>query len=203
MINRICMRAIVILFSVLTFSCKEVTFPAPQPKDKKALTAIPKSLQGKYLVMTEEGAPSKDTIVVTARGYRFGYFDAAERAVKNDEYEQGVLSDSMILKSYKGYYFLSLNENPEWLLRVLKQESNGDLIYMTLEDKSMEFNPFLEKLSGEIRIDSVTTASETLYQIDPDANQLIDLIKKKYFSETRLIKLHPSKVSRPKKQQVD
>lgn len=182
-----------IIVLILLVSCKEVTFKEPQPKDKKPLTSVPKNLQGKYLVMTEEGTPSKDTVVITARGYRFGYFDPEERAAKNDQYEEGVLGDSMVLKSFKGYFFLSMNENPEWILRVLKQEKNGDILYMTLEDKKMEFNEFLERLSAEIRIDSMTTEKETLYQIDPDPNQLVDLIKKGYFSETRLIKVPLSK----------
>jgi hypothetical protein len=186
----------VIILSIFLLSCKEVSFKEPQPKDKKALTAIPKNLQGKFLVVTDDGTPSKDTIVITAKGYRFGYFDPEERAVKNDEYEEGVLSDSMILKFYKGYYFLSLNENPEWILRVIKEEKNGDLIYMTLEDKKIEFNEYLEKLSAEIRIDSMTTEQETLYQIDPDANQLVELIKKNLFSETRLIRVRPQTASR-------
>jgi hypothetical protein len=187
---------LLLIISTALISCKEVTFKQPQPKDKKAMTAVPKNLQGKYLVMTEDGTPSKDTIVITSRGYRFGYFDPAERSVKNDEYEEGVLSDSMVLKNYKGYYFLSLNEDPEWLLRVFRQEKNGDLQYMTMEDKKMEFTDYLEKLSAEIRIDSMTTEKETLYQIDPDANQLVDLIKKGFFSETRLIKVVPAKASR-------
>lgn len=185
-----------LLFSFALIGCKEVSFKEPQPKGKKPLASIPKNLQGKFLVMTEEGTPSKDTVVITASGYRFGYFDPEERAAKNDEYEEGVLSDSMVLKSYKNFHFLSLNENPEWILRVLKEEKNGDLIYMSLEDKKMEFTDYLEKLSGEIRIDSITTENETLYQIDPDANQLVELIKKKFFSETRLIRVRPQAVSR-------
>lgn len=190
----------IVLF--LLISCKEVTFKDPQPKDKKALNAVPKNIQGKYLVMTEEGKPSKDTIVITSRGYRFGYFDPEERAAKNDEYEEGVLGDSMVLKSYKGYFFLNLNEDPEWILRVLKQEKNGDLLYMTLEDKKIEFNEYVEKLSAEIRIDSMTTEKETLYQIDPDPNQLVDLIEKGYFSETRLIKvLQPKNALRTQRPQ--
>jgi hypothetical protein len=190
---------LLLMFAVALTSCKEVTFKTPQPADKKELDAVPKNLQGKYLVMTEEGTPSKDTIVITPKGYRFGYFDPEERAAKNDEYEEGVLSDSMVLKNYKGYYFLSLNEDPEWILRVFKEEKNGDLLYMTLEDKKMEFTEYLEKLSAEIRIDSMTTEKETLYQIEPDANQLTDLIKKGFFSETRLIKVQPAKASRPKR----
>lgn len=184
------------LTALVLLSCKEVSFKEPQPKEKKSLTTVPKNLQGKFLVMTDEGTPSKDTVVITAKGYRFGYFDPEERAVKNDEYEVGVLSDSMVLKSYKGYFFLSLNENPEWILRVLKEEKNGDLLYMTLEDKKMDFNDYLERLSGEIRIDSMTTEQETLYQIDPDPNQLVDLIKNKFFSETRLIRVRPQSAAR-------
>lgn len=192
----------ILLLSIVTLSlvsCKEVSFKAPQPVGKKPLTSVPKNLQGKFLVMTEEGTPSKDTIVITSRGYRFGYFDPEERAVKNDEYEEGVLSDSMVLKNFKGYYFLSLNEDPEWILRVLKEEKNGDLLYLTMEDKKMDFTEYLEKLSSEIRIDSMTTENETLYQIDPDPNQLADLIKKGYFSETRLIRVQESKASRQKR----
>jgi hypothetical protein len=197
------MRVILLLFCLSFFGCKEVTFKVPQPKDKKPLASVPKSLQGKYLVETEDGSPAKDTIIITARGYRFGYFDPGERANKNDEYEQGVLSDSMVLKAYKGYYFLNLNENPEWLLRVIKQEKNGDLIYMALEDKRMDFNPYLEKLSAEIRIDSATVGSETLYQIDPDANQLVDLIRKDFFSQTKLIKIPLKKSPRQKPAQPE
>jgi hypothetical protein len=176
---------------LFVFSCKEVTFETPQPKDRKALTSMPKNIQGKYLTRTEEGELSKDTIVITGKGYHFGYYDAADRSKKNESYEQGVLSDTMVLKSYKGYYFLSLNENPEWILRVLKREKNGDLLYMALEEKDADFNDFLNKLSVEIRIDSTQNANETLYQIDPSPSELIELIDKGFFTETRLIKIPP------------
>jgi hypothetical protein len=177
------------LLLVTIASCKEVTFQTPQPKDRSALSSIPKNIQGKYLTRTEDGELSKDTIVITEKGYHFGYFDMADRSKKNESYEQGVLSDTMVLKSYKGYYFLSLNENPEWILRVLKREKNGDLIYMAMDEKDANFNDFLNKLSMEIRVDSIQTEKETLYQIDPSASKLVELIDKGFFSETRLIKI--------------
>jgi hypothetical protein len=182
-------RIFLLLLVLVAISCKEITFENPQPEGRKPLAGIPKSLQGKYLARTGEGDPSKDTVIITARGYRFGYYDPAERSAKNDQYEEGVLSDTLVLKSYKGYYFLNMNEKPEWLLRVLKQERNGDLMYMTLEDKNMEFNDFLQKLSLEIRIDSLTTPEETLYQIDPTPAKLVELIDKGYFSKTKLIRI--------------
>jgi hypothetical protein len=188
------MVRVILLFAFFTlYGCKEVSFREPQPKGKKALATVPKNLRGKYLTLTEEGALSKDTVIITEHGYRFGYFDPAERSGKNDNYEEGVLGDSLVLKFYKGYYFLSLNEDPEWLLRVIHQERNGDLLYMSLEEKNLDFNRYLEKLAREIRIDSMTTDKETLYQIDPTPNQLIDLINKGLFSKTPLIKIKQAK----------
>lgn len=170
-------------------ACKEVTFETPQPKGRKALSSVPKNLQGKYLTHTEEGELSKDTIIITPKGYHFGYFDPADRVKKSESYDKGVLSDTMVLKSYKGYYFLNIYENPEWLLRVLKRDKNGDLIYMTLEEKGTDFNDFLNKLSVEIAIDSTQLENETLYQIDPSPQKLIELIDKGFFTETRLTRI--------------
>lgn len=180
---------IAVFLFLIVLSCKEVTFENPQPKGRKALSSVPRSLQGKYLTLTEEGELSKDTIVITDRGYYFGYYDLADRAKKNERYEEGVLSDTMILKSYRGYYFLNFNEKPEWLLRVLKREKNGDLVYMTLEEKETGFTDFLNKLSIEVRIDSTQLEDETLYQIDPTPHKLIELIDKGFFTETKLIKI--------------
>ena len=182
-------RPFLFLCLLLLVGCKEVTFREPQPKGKKALSVIPKSLQGHYLTIAEDGKVSKDTIIVTSNGYRFGYFDPADRANQSGEYETGVLSDSLILKSYKGYYFLNVDEHPEWLLRVIKQQKNGDLVYMALETKDEDFNQYLTRLSVEVEIDSSTTEKETLYQIDPEPHELISLIEKGFFSKVNLKKI--------------
>src|SRR4051812_39635629 len=125
------MSRLVLIFALFVLiSCKEISFREPQPKGRKALASIPKSLQGKYLSLKEEnGEFSKDTIVIYSTGYRFGYFDPIERAKKGD-LDKGTLGDSLVLKSYKGYYFMNMNQKPEWMLRVLKQQKNGDLLYM-------------------------------------------------------------------------
>ena len=68
---------------------------------------------------------------------------------------KGELGDSLVLKKYKGYYFFNDNENPEWLLRVVKPEPNGDLSYMLMEPAEKSFNEFLLTLNKEIEIDSV------------------------------------------------
>lgn len=182
-------RILPIVVLAVLVACKEVTFREPQPKGKKPLTSVPKGLRGKYLARTAEGDLAKDTIIIDENGYRFGYFDPVERKVQNKSYEQGVLSDSLILTQFKGYYFVNLNEDPEWLLRILKPEKNGNLIYMTLEEPGTDFNIYLEKLSSQIRIDSVTTEKETLYQINPSPSELVSLIEKGYTSKTLLVKI--------------
>jgi hypothetical protein len=183
-------RPLYVLFLLLCISsCKEITFENPQPEGKKSLTRLPKGLQGKYLVVTDDENPSRDTVIIDAMGYRFGYFDPSERAARNEEYEVGILSDTLVVKAYKGYYFFNLKEKTEWLLRVVRQEKNGDLRYMSLDQKDADFNDYVNKLSLEIRIDSFQVDNSTIYRIDPTPSELIQLVDKGYFAESRLIRI--------------
>ena len=103
--------------------------------------------------------------------------------------EKNFLGDSLVLKHYKGYYFLSINNNPEWLLRVIQQEKNGDLVYMDMSEENNDFSRLVKKVSSEIRVDSIELKDEKLYQIDPTPQQLISLINKGYFKRTLLKKI--------------
>lgn len=173
---------------MLFCSCKEVTFREPQPKGRRALTSIPAKLHGKYLTFQENGELSQDTVIVTQYGYRFGYFSRVVDSGR-ENYDAGILSDSLILKTYRGYYFLNFYEDPEWLLRVIRQEKNGDLIYMAMEEEGVDFNDYIRKLSSELPIDSVKGNDETLYYIDPSPARLVALIENGYFSRTTLKKI--------------
>jgi hypothetical protein len=163
----------VLLFALV--SCKEITYTEPQPKGKKMLVEIPKSLRGKYLLIDDNGI-DKDTLYIDKDGYH----------IRGESVDEGILGDSLVLKKYKGYYFLNINQRPEWALRVIKQDKNGDINVMSMDDKN--FNSFLIKLGNEIRIDSTQEMDERLYQIDPTPKQLVGLIKKKYFSQVTRIK---------------
>jgi len=165
-----------ILFLTL-FACKEISFKEPQPKGKKSLSQVPRELLGHYLVIEEKGDDSKDTLVVTEKGYY----------IPSDS-SKGELGDSLVLRKYKGYYFINDNENPEWLLRVVKREPNGDLSYMLMEPAEQSFNEFLLSLNKEIEIDSVEVNNEKLYQIDPSPKTLLSLIEKGYFKKTITLK---------------
>jgi hypothetical protein len=164
--------ALASLFIAL-FSCKEISYKEPQPRGKKVLKEIPEALVGSYLLKDDKSGET-DTLIVNSRGY----IVASDK--KGDQ-----LSDSLVLKKFKGYYFISINENPEWILRVVKQGSNGDLVYMTMEEQDgVSFKEFLAKVSKEIKVDSVEVNGEKLYQIDPSPRQLVKLIEKGYFKKT-------------------
>ncbi len=166
--------AFVITFTIC--SCKEISFKEPQPKGKRILHEMPQALRGKYLLIEENGQ-NKDTLVITKQGYH----------VTNDS-TKGVLGDSLVLKKYKGYYFFNDNEKPEWLLRIVKQERNGDLTYMFMDSGEKSFYEFVHEINKEIEIDSLEVNGEKLYQIDPTPKKLISLIKKGYFKKTTQLK---------------
>jgi hypothetical protein len=154
------------------FGCKEISFKEPQPRGKKALQEIPAKLRGSYL-LSAENEPSKDTLVVSKNGY----------LIVSDR-KQNLLGDSLVLKHFKGYYFININEKPEWLLRIIRLEKNGDLTYMSMDVEENSFNDLLRRLSKDVKIDSIQTGSETLYQIDPSPKELLKLIEKGYFRKT-------------------
>jgi hypothetical protein len=77
-----------------------------------------------------------------------------------------------------------MNEHPEWVLRVLKKETSGDLVYMAMEEDDKKFNSFLKRLSNEVAVDSTVLNGEKLYQIDPTPKKLVSLIKGGYFKKT-------------------
>jgi hypothetical protein len=180
---------VVVLLSLLVIACKEVSFREPQPRGRRALSSIPQKLQGKYLAYQDNGEISRDTVVITPNGYRFSYYEPVPPSNHRDEYEEGVLSDSLVLKSYRGYYFLNLLERNEWLLRVIQQQRNGDLSYLTMEQENVDFKDYVRKLSYEIPIDSVQVGDVMQYHIDPSPSKLVDLIEKGFFTKTQLKKV--------------
>lgn len=170
--DKLFVAILILLFS----ACKEISYKEPQPKGKRALSEIPHELRGKYLLIEEDGS-NKDTLTISKKGYY----------VANDS-TKGELSDSLVLKKYKGYYFFNDNENPEWLLRIVKKETNGNLTYMFMNAEEKSFNEFLFALNKEIKIDSFEVNGKKLYQIDPSPKQLISLVKKGYFKKSITLK---------------
>ncbi len=160
----------VFCLTVTISGCKEVHFPEHQPKGIRSLATIPKSMQGRYEFPVDSA--KVDTLVVTQN----------EFYPKNEYKDRLTIGDSLILKTYKGYYFFNLlAEDPTktWLLRVVKPGKNGNLEVLTMDDG--HFEEFLNLLSREIQIDSTGQGWDKIYTIDPTPKELIGLIKKGYF----------------------
>lgn len=151
-------------------SCTEISYKEPQPKGIKSLTKVPYKLQGKYAV-TEDDKPV-DTLVVTPNGYFLG------------KDEMAYLSDSLVLKFYKGHYFVNFRDQFAWYLRVLRQDKNGDLHYLEMIGPSgsdEEIKNFIAKLSTEIKVVETVIDDKPGYVIDPTPAELLRLIKKGFF----------------------
>ena len=166
---------VTILFFAL-LGCKEVTYPEPQPRGVKALESVPKSLTGKYPLPEEDG-PVIDTLIIEASGYYFA---------KDDD--KGNLGSDLVLKKYKGYYFINLNSKPQWFLRVIKQEKNGTLTIISMENSEANFSTLVNDLSKDVKVDTVMNNEDTYYQINPTPQQLMSLIKKGYFKTGPVLK---------------
>ncbi|MEP6734253.1 MAG: hypothetical protein ABJA70_01975 [Chryseolinea sp.] len=160
-----------LLLAYTNFSCQEISYKETQPAGKKSLSIIPKAIQGSYLLVDTKDN-STDTLFVDASGY----FAASDRKKKT-------LGNSLQIKFYKGYYFVNVNESPEWLLRIVKVDKNGDLELMSMPSEEKKFAELLKKLSKDVQIDSINLNNERLYQIDPKPKQLMNLLHKGYFSE--------------------
>jgi hypothetical protein len=87
-------RVYYLIIVFLLVSCDQVIFPEPQPARSKAMKAIPSSLQGKWL------DHNGDTLYISESLFNYRSDDFAI-----GESEQ--LSDSTVLKEYKGKYFYS------------------------------------------------------------------------------------------------
>lgn len=165
------------LFFLGLIGCQEITYREPQPKGVNTLAEIPEALRGRYL-LPEDNRAVRDTLVVEAHTYY----------ALSDKGDKRVLGDSLLLRYYKGYYFISLNNNPEWLVRAMRLEPNGDIAYFMLGAEEKEFPVFIKNFGREIKVDSSVVNGKRLYQIDPSPAQLVGLLKKGQFRQVAILK---------------
>jgi len=168
-----------VLLVVLFTGCKEITYQEPQPKGKKSLTRIPKALQGTYFIV-ERGASPTDTMTIT---------DCCMMDAKGIKHILP-LNDSLIIKSYKGYYFANYSSHlKDWSLLVVEPQKNGDLICSGMPTDPKTFSKLCGELSRFVTIDSTRQdGDEKIYRIDPTPKELIKLVKSGVFSEKSLWK---------------
>jgi hypothetical protein len=178
---RNCILIISIGLLALT-SCKEITFSEPQPVSVKKLKTFPVNLIGKYIV-TEDSNLTTDTVLI----YK-DFFQILDSTEKNKLSEKSVLSDSLILKKYKGYYFLNFSEKKRWALRVFRQEKNKDITLFTID---LSDDTTLAHLQKELKPILVKEDSDTYFEVrpSPEPKVLLKFIQEHYNEKVLLKRL--------------
>ncbi len=174
---------LIFFWTILLYSCKEVSFREPQPAGVSPIAQVPKTLQGRYVIIDDQGKDA-DTLIIESWGYHF------KDAKENDWLGKGVISDSLVLKMYKGYYFVNFRIGDQWLLRLIKQKPSGSIEFMSInlaDDKKGK--GMMKKLSKKFPVKEVKNKEDTFYQITPTREQLMQLIKEGYFSGNELFKM--------------
>jgi len=168
---------------LLLYSCKEVSFREPQPAGVAALKEVPAVLQGQFRGIDDKGEDT-DTLVIESWGYHFR--DAKEK----DWLGKGVISDSLVLKVFKNYYFVNFRTGDQWILRLIHQKSDGSIEFMSIpiEDDAKR-KDILKKLSKKLTVKEIQRKDDTFYQINPTRDQLMQLINEGFFVGNELRKI--------------
>ena len=164
-------------------SCKEVSFPQPQPAGISALKEVPAALRGEYKAGDAQN-PDADALIIESWGYHF------RDGKDNDWLGKGVLSDSLVVKFYQNYYFVNFRSGTQWVLRLIRQKPSGALEFLSIDlsddEKTREM---LKKLSKKTSVKEVHGNEETYYQINPSRDQLMQLIREGYFTGAELTRI--------------
>jgi len=176
--------AILILFwSSLLYSCKEVTFREPQPMGVPSLKEMPQKLLGQYVTRDRTTGELGDTLIVESWGYHFKDTD------DKDWLGNGRLSDSLVVKFYQNYYFVNFKEGDQWVLRLVKEKSPGVLELLSIDiQEDAKRKEILRKISRKVSVHEIARGDDTFYQINPTPPQLIALINEGCFTSIELRK---------------
>lgn len=169
-------------WAMLLYSCKEVSFREPQPSGVAVLKEVPKALHGRYVGMTDKGEDT-DTLIIETWGYHF-------RDNKDKDWlGKGVLSDSLVLKSYKDCYFVNFRSGDQWILRVIRQKPDGSIEFLSIPvSDDAKRKDILKKLSKKFTVKEIQRKDDTFYQINPTRDQLMELIREGFFVGSELSK---------------
>ena len=175
---------LILFWSLLLYSCKEVTFTQPQPAGIVPLKEIPIGLHGNYQTYDRQTGETGDTLIIESWGYHFK--DTEDK----DWLGRGTLSDSLVIKFYKSYYFVNFKDGDQWVLRLVKEKSPGVLEFMSIDiQDDSKRREMLRKISKKMTVKEIRKGDDTFYQINPTPAQLITLIDEGYFSGVELRKM--------------
>jgi hypothetical protein len=168
----------------LLVSCKEVTYKESQPAGVPALTEVPPALRGAYQSYDQTTGDFSDTLIIEAWGYRM--------KDKNDKdwLGRGTLSDTLVLKYYENLYFVNFKTGDQWVLRLVRQNTNGSIEFLAIDlQDDAKGKGVLQKISKKLKIRKLKQKEHTFYQIQPTKEQLMGLINDGFFTGPKLTKI--------------
>lgn len=175
--------SLILVWTLLLYSCKEVSFREPQPAGIVPLAEVPKALQGNYVGVDDKGDDS-DTLIIESWGYHFR--DAKDK----DWLGKGVLSDSLVIKTYQSYYFVNFRTGDQWVLRLIRQKSTGGIEFLSIPvSDDAKRKDILKKLGKKFEVKEIQKKDDTFYQISPTRDQLMEMIQEGFFQGSELVKL--------------
>jgi hypothetical protein len=175
---------LITFWSLLLYSCKEVTFIEPQPAGISPLNEIPPALRGNYQTYDRQTGETGDTLIIESWGYHFK--DKEDK----DWLGKGTLSDSMVVKFYKDHYFVNFKDGDQWVLRLVRQKTPGILEFLSIDiQDDSKRREMLRKISRKMPVKEIKKGDDTFYQISPTPTQLISLINEGYFTGVELRKM--------------
>lgn len=175
---------LIIFWSLLLYSCKEVTYREAQPAGVAALKEVPPVLQGIYQTYDRQSGATGDTLIIESWGYHF------KDKEDQDWLGRGALSDSLVVKFYQNYYFVNFKDGDQWVLRLIRQKAPGVLEFMSIDiQDDSKRREMLRKLSRKMEVKEIAKGDDTFYQINPTPAQLVALVKEGYFTGVELRKM--------------
>jgi len=173
-----------LVWSLLLFSCKEVTFKEPQPAGVPALTEVPPGLRGTYQAFDQTTGDFSDTLIIESWGYRMKDKD------DKDWLGRGTLSDTLVVKYHENYYFVNFKSGGQWVLRLVKQAADGSIGFLAIDiQDDAKRKDILKKISKKLKVSEFKHKDDTYYQINPTSQQLMTLIKEGFFTGPKLTRI--------------
>ncbi len=156
------------ILAISASACVTLEYQTPQPSNMANLDDIPYQMQGYYL----DG--NGDTLIV--RENAFEYRSELAPVTK------AALSDTLILRPYKGCYSVNIAGDNGWLVYLICRETNGDLLLYGID---VEEEAVVEKLKEITKVVAETddSGNVTTYRINPTEKEFDQMFEAGLFEK--------------------
>ena len=162
-----------LLLAVIFASCTEIYFPEPQPKGVQPLKNGFQDLIGEYLCYDEDGL-QEDTVKVTKTHIQ----------LSEDEFLEEELGEEVVVKKYKGHYFINFHNKEKDLWQLMVVESlNPDSLRIT--NLTCLDPDRTDEITQKRYVKLVEEEDDDYIIMNPSKGKLMKLVNHPVFDENR------------------